>query len=488
LPKLAILLLIAAAALATGIATAQDSSMRDAHAVSRANRGRASEAPARFRMLLGDRHLGTTADYNPATVAQAFRYRAVASGAVRQAEVYLDAGSRATRLVVGLYSNQRGMPGRLLASGSLSSPRSAAWNEVRLSAGVLRAGRRYWIALLGTGGDLSYRDASHGATSYATGYGLRSMPERFRSQTRWSAGPASVYMFEGRPPRGRPAPRPVGIPPPGTPKGGCLPNPSACGFPSASDTGIAGCPPLHPSSGFIANTPGATYQNLDVSGTVQISAANVTLNCVRITDNDPQGNTGYVLNTEGGTNGLVEHTEINGRAGNQDACIEGSGVTLDYVDVHGCVDGMHVGWDVTVENSYIHDNATAIPSPHIDGLQWIGCSTCADAPANWNDVVEHNTIYPGRGDTYPWTNSAIFVQAANGPISGVRINDNLLDGGGYTVFDVSQNGNPTPANVSFTDNRFGTHYHFGVSQTQDNPAPTWVGNVRDATGRPIAGP
>ncbi len=181
---------------------------------------------------------------------------------------------------------------------------------------------------------------------------------------------------------------------------GCLPQPSSCGYPDGTNTGVAGCPALTRQPGFTATTPGATYSDIDVSGTVTIAAPNVTLNCVRITDDDPSGNTGYVLSLES-SNTVVEHTEVNGLGGKQDACVEAGGATLDYVDVHGCVDGVHMGWNVVVENSYIHDNRTSIPSPHMDGLQWIGCSTCANVPSNWRDEVRHDTIYPGRGDVEP---------------------------------------------------------------------------------------
>ena len=216
-----------------------------------------------------------------------------------------------------------------------------------------------------------------------------------------------------------------------------------------------------------------------------MTAPNVTFNCVRITDNNPSGNHGYVLDLEG-SNTTVAHTEVNGQGGNQDACLEGDSVTLNYVNVHGCVDDMHVGWSVTVENSWIHGNTTSISSPHIDGLQWIGCSSCAGAPANWNDVVEHNTIFPGNGASAPWTNSAVFIQAADGPVSGVRVDNNLLDGGGYTLFVNSQNGYPTPSNVAVTNNRFGTNAHFGATELQ-SPAPLFTGNVWDVSSRPLSG-
>lgn len=62
---------------------------------------------------------------------------------------------------------------------------------------------------------------------------------------------------------------------------GCLPQPSACGYPDATNAGLAGCPALAHQSGFTASTPGATYSNMDISGTVTVTAPNVTFNCVR---------------------------------------------------------------------------------------------------------------------------------------------------------------------------------------------------------------
>jgi hypothetical protein len=217
---------------------------------------------------------------------------------------------------------------------------------------------------------------------------------------------------------------------------------------------------------------------------VNVQASNVTFNCVRITDNNPVGDNGFVLNLANGSNTVVQHSVINGASGNQNACIQGASYTLNYVNVTGCQDTAHAGWDVTITNSYLHDNTTADPAPHSDGIQWIGCNSC-NPPANWNDLVQHNTIYPGRGDANPFTNSAIFIKSDQGVINGVTVDNNLLDGGAYVAYDIAGSGGyPTPTNIAFTNNRWGRHYHFGMTDFANDPAPAWTGNVWDDTGAP----
>ncbi len=451
-------------------------------------------------MLLGDSRVEPSSEFSSSHVASAFRYRARATGAVGTAEVYVAVGSSARELVVGLYSDRSHLPHRLLTAGRLSSPKSRAWNRVTLRPASVKAAREYWIAIMGIGGRLGYRDTKTPVARCERSVRLTTMPAAYRSKGSCQAIRASAFIGRAagstlssptgstgapgngtgqtNPPNASPQPGGSGV----TQTSNCLPTPSACGYPDGTNSGIAGCPALTPSGGFTASTPGATYSNMDISGEVMVTAPNVTFNCVRIKDNNPSGNHGYVLDSEG-SNTMVEHTEVDGQSGNQDSCVQGDSVTLNYVNIHGCVDGMHVGWNVTVENSWIHGNTTSIPSPHMDGLQWIGCSSCSGAPANWNDLVEHNTIFPGNGASAPWTNSAVFIQAADGPVSGVTVDNNLLDGGGYTAFVNSQNGYPTPSNIALTNNRFGTNAHFGATEFQ-SPGPLFTGNVWDASGRP----
>jgi hypothetical protein len=147
-------------------------------------------------MLLGDQTVESTADSNSSGEAEAFSYTAVASGTAGTASFYVNSGSAATSLKVGIYSNNNGHPGTLLTSGTLASPKAAAWNLVSLSPGAsLSSGTTYWIGFLGTGGSLNYKDQSAGfcSESYATA-GQTNLPTTWSSGQSWPSCNMSAYV------------------------------------------------------------------------------------------------------------------------------------------------------------------------------------------------------------------------------------------------------------------------------------------------------
>src|SRR5689334_20346119 len=76
--------------------------------------------------LIGDQTIYSSADSNAAGHAEAFRATAGASGTVISLSVYIDPSSRGTSLVAGLYTDNGGTPGSLLAQGQLTRP-AAGW-------------------------------------------------------------------------------------------------------------------------------------------------------------------------------------------------------------------------------------------------------------------------------------------------------------------------------------------------------------------------
>src|SRR6187549_1556244 len=72
--------------------------------------GRATRA-AGPTVLVGDQQVETQTDENSAGMAEAFRFTAIAGGAVDSLNVYLDASSAATQVVVGLYDANNSNPG-----------------------------------------------------------------------------------------------------------------------------------------------------------------------------------------------------------------------------------------------------------------------------------------------------------------------------------------------------------------------------------------
>jgi len=146
-------------------------------------------------VLVGNTSVQPGTDSNAGS-AEAFPFTSSASGTTTAASVYVDSGSAATGLVVGLYSDSSGAPGALLGQASLSSPSSGAWNTFSFPSVSISASTPYWLAILGTGGQLKFRDDStdgscQSVTSDVTS--LTSMPSSFRAG-RWHTCNVSAYL------------------------------------------------------------------------------------------------------------------------------------------------------------------------------------------------------------------------------------------------------------------------------------------------------
>ncbi len=146
--------------------------------------------------LLGDEAVEFNRDSLTAGEAEAFPFQARTAGATGAVHVYVDAHNTATTLFVGLYTNLNGHPGSLLVTGSLSSPLAGTWNTAPVASAQLVPGTTYWLAVLGTGGTLRYRDRWRGPcraeTSAQTTLGALSA--LWRTGTIYSTCPISAYV------------------------------------------------------------------------------------------------------------------------------------------------------------------------------------------------------------------------------------------------------------------------------------------------------
>ncbi|MBR0906454.1 hypothetical protein JQ588_27720 [Bradyrhizobium liaoningense] len=150
--------------------------------------------------------------------------------------------------------------------------------------------------------------------------------------------------------------------------------------------------------------------------------------------------------------------------------IAGAGTFVNN-NIHGTADGIGVGGDNTViENNYIHDMRGTSGS-HFDAIQ-------ADGGFS-NLTISHNTIINEQIQT-----SAIMLDNYWGSISNVKIDNNLLIGGGYTVYiNEIANGQPgggKVTGVSYTNNHVGGGY-FGDLNLRMELGSSIVqsGNVND---------
>ncbi len=299
-----------------------------------------------------------------------------------------------------------------------------------------------------------------------------------RDDRRLGASAPATTAAEGTPepspavsrsPDGRPSPSPSATPP----KSG---SPLA-GFPSAANTGWrhTGVTLRSYQGPLTISKANTVIDGVDIRGCVTVRAANVTIKRSRIACSGI-----YPLQVSGAGSLLVEDTELDGQGSPGANCLGYENFTARRVDCHGVGDGMRLGDDVVIEDSYIHDLVTC-GGCHNDGVQAVGGS---------NMVLRHNTIENKYGQT-----SAIKLGAELGPLHNVLVENNLLSGGGYTIY--AGGSGDDVSGIQVINNRFrrspagffpkGGSYG-PVSYYDPNlPGNRWSGNVWDDTGAAIRG-
>jgi PKD repeat protein len=146
--------------------------------------------------VIGDQTVEPKLDYNGQGVAQAFKTTPQKSSTVTALQVYLDASSTATELVAGIYKDNYGHPGALVAQGKLATLKPGAWNSVPIPAASVTAGQPYWLAILGSKGNLIFRDQLKSGTAVleiTNTNTLTSLPSLWPASYAAQDGPMSVY-------------------------------------------------------------------------------------------------------------------------------------------------------------------------------------------------------------------------------------------------------------------------------------------------------
>jgi hypothetical protein len=152
--------------------------------------------PAGGQNLMGSSTIQSAIDGGGSGSGEAFQATATGSGAAVALTIYVDGQSRATTLMAGLYRDVNGHPGTLLNKGTRSAPTAAAWNKVTIPATSLASGQKYWIAVMGTGGGLKYRDGAGGSNCHSESSASQSMttlPATWKSGASWPSCPLSGY-------------------------------------------------------------------------------------------------------------------------------------------------------------------------------------------------------------------------------------------------------------------------------------------------------
>jgi hypothetical protein len=200
-------------------------------------------------------------------------------------------------------------------------------------------------------------------------------------------------------------------------------------------------------------------ENLEVHGTLTVAADDVTIRNVLVR---PDSYYGILVQ---GRDVRIEDTTVAGTTLRTMAGIaaEGGTFTAARIEVTGVEDGVRLADDCVLTDSYIHGLA-GDPGSHFDGVT-------ADGYSGWRIV--HNTILNPHTQT-----AAVWIgDARYGPSEG-ELRDNLIAGGGYTIYA----GPGTAPGIRVLGNVFSTRYHersgrWGVSTGWDPEGNVWQDNA-----------
>ena len=295
---------------------------------------------------------------------------------------------------------------------------------------------------------------------------------------------AVTVAIPANPPAPSPTPPPSPIPsPPPIPK----PDPGPCPtstWPTPENTGAFGT--LTDVTGDVTlDTPGQTYQNMRVKGTIVVTACDVTLKNVEVDAGSPfTGDStpdlfAIWLQVPETCNTTIDHVSVitNSAPNNymttgiriargNPVLITNSKITGPQLGILGIASG-------TAQENYILLGPT-MRGDHDDAIQGDGSNGL---------TIAHNTLLNPNAQT-----SALALYTEFGPNSNDVVRDNLFAGGGYACYcgdgKTDNNGNPAPAsNVSFINNVFSRKYYpdvgeFGPGRAY-NPANggQWTNNL-----------
>lgn len=278
---------------------------------------------------------------------------------------------------------------------------------------------------------------------------------------------------------------------------GCAAVPSRCGYPDATNTGIRPGVTLRKvpgdltqgsgwrwnSSGYLAVTgDGAVLDGLEIDGTLDISADNVVVQNVRVIE---QGES-FGIAVRHADNVTIQDSEVFSpysdsrrlMVGIKDIYGDSAGLRVLRSDIWHTATGIQVEAGVLQDN-YIHDIAYKA-GDHLNG-------TTSNGGGSSPLTIRHNTVFNHHDQT-----DAISLFQDFGLQRNRVIDDNLMAGGGYSLYGGATPGKSVTSNIKITNNRFARLYHakggyYGpVTAVDKGSGNVWSGNVWDDTGQLVA--
>jgi hypothetical protein len=276
----------------------------------------------------------------------------------------------------------------------------------------------------------------------------------------------------------------------------CAPRPSACGYPDESNTGVAAGKTLikipqdktsgpgwtwDPRGWVSISGAGAVFDGYAVNATVDVVANNVTIRNTRIV----VGGETFGIALRHVQDTTIEDSEVTAPDAAQERLMvaikdiygDSSGTRILRSDISHASTGVQIEAGL-IQDNYIHSLGKT-GDDHVNGTTSNGGTSSL--------VLRHNTVFNQHSQT-----DAISLFQDFGPQANRIIDNNLLAGGGYTIYAGANPGKETTAtNIKVTNNRISRMYYprggfYGpLAAYVSGSGNTFTGNVWDDTGSAI---
>lgn len=245
--------------------------------------------------------------------------------------------------------------------------------------------------------------------------------------------------------------------------------------PTASNTGVPAGTTLTSSGSITAATAGMVIDARDVTGQINVTANNVTIQNSRITTGGY-----YAITANNGATGLtIKNCEIVASSTNYTG-VTGGGFTLDGCYFRALENAITLtDGNAIVQNCFI-EKLVGQGAPHYDGIE-------VYAGSNYQ-ISNNNILLTDASGNWLGDTGAINVTATWGNITNTVIDGNWLGGGSYTL-NLEEQGGYTLSSLTVTNNRwYGSapkgHAAYGPIRAA-NLITTYSNNVWDDTSQAL---
>jgi hypothetical protein len=256
----------------------------------------------------------------------------------------------------------------------------------------------------------------------------------------------------------------------------------------------------------MVSTPGKVISGLDIVGSVEITASDVTIRDSEVTNPGGMGHVIWIGPQARGV--LVEDSTIRGANAETGAVqygIQNAGATSNRglrLNIHYCAECW--AGPGALRDSYVVTNGK-IAGAHYEPIYYGG------GGGGGYLIVEHDTLFNPEDQT-----ADVFTNTDFGNVDTVTVTNNLMAGGGYMIYGgAGGSAGTVQGPMTVTGNRFarcqtapvfdrgGGHYcrrgpdshgywpeggHYGISGDFNDAVTTWTGNYWDDDGAPVANP